>query len=586
MQASRDRFAGGLALPPAPGPASRRADDPPDILPPDHRRRVEAEDRRPDGVARANLGDDGSRDAVPIRPDHVAMAAHRPWDAWPARCPFPLDLRAVAGALWPHDRDPSFGGSGSSVLRRSAESRRGAAVRSAVGGTGPDHRRLSVDEDGGRRTVPAGLRAVSHCRSGPTVRRAGDAIPLALLWLLVALTALGPAAMQIFVPALPAIRDGFGVATATAQLAFSLSTLAMAVTTLFAGSLSDGFGRRPVVLGGLLLFLLGTLVCLLAPDIGWLIAGRIVQAAGGATGFVLTRAMVRDLFGREDSARVIAYLTMAMVVAPMLAPALGGWLTDTYGWRAIFVAGMAAGLQVSTATVLGLPETSGRVATPGPGTGMLATMRHLLGLARFRGYALQGACSMALFFAFLAGAPFFVVETLGEQASAYGLAFILVSASFMAGNGTTARLTPHVGLDRMIAFGSWTVLLAVGCALVWHLVAEWSLLALFLPMAIAAFAQGLAMPNAQAGAVGVDPRAAGAASGLAGFLQMAAAAACAQLVGSLPHGTPWPMLAVMLACAVGMVAPSGTERAALAPGANMFSVRLARREDFGTGAIS
>lgn len=376
-------------------------------------------------------------------------------------------------------------------------------------------------------------------------------VPFALLWLLVGLTALGPAAMQIFVPALPAIRDAFGVATATVQLAFSLSTLAMAVTTLFAGALSDRFGRRPVVLGGLAVYLLGTLLCFLAPGIGWLVAGRIVQAAGGATGFVLTRAIVRDLWGREESARVIAWLTMAMVVAPMLAPAFGGLLTDLYGWRAIFAAGGIAGLLVAAATAFGLPETGARSSSAGSGTA--TAMLQLLRLRRFRGYALQGAFSMSLFFSFLAGAPFFVVEVLGEPASTYGFAFMAISASFMAGNGTTARLTPRFGLDRMILLGSCLVSAAVGGGLLWMLLGGWSLAALFLPMSLAAFAQGLAMPNAQAGAVSVDPRAAGAASGLAGFLQMAAAAGCAQLVGSLPHGTPWPMLAVMAVCAAGMV---------------------------------
>ena len=141
----------------------------------------------------------------------------------------------------------------------------------------------------------------------------GTSAGTGFLLLLVALTALGPTAMQIFIPALPAVRDAFASSTAVVQLTFSLSTLAMAASTLVAGSLADRFGRRPVILGGLGLFLAGTSIAFAAGSIPQLVLGRTLQAAGGATGFVLTRTIVRDLFGREDTARIIAYLTMPMV---------------------------------------------------------------------------------------------------------------------------------------------------------------------------------------------------------------------------------------------------------------------------------
>ena len=160
---------------------------------------------------------------------------------------------------------------------------------------------------------------------------------------LVLATALGPFAMQVFLPALPAIQEDFGVRAATAQLAFSLSALAIAVATLFYGPLSDRFGRRPALIGGLLVYLAGSLLCALAPTITLLIVGRVVQAAGGCAGIVLSRAIVRDLYGRDESAAMLAYITMAMVAAPMMAPVLGGLLTDLAGWRSVFLAGVGAG---------------------------------------------------------------------------------------------------------------------------------------------------------------------------------------------------------------------------------------------------
>ncbi len=394
----------------------------------------------------------------------------------------------------------------------------------------------------------------------------GERVPAAaagagFLLLLVVLTALGPTAMQIFIPALPAVRDAFASSTAVVQLTFSLSTLAMAASTLVAGSLADRFGRRPVILGGLGLFLAGTSIAFAAGSIPQLVLGRTLQAAGGATGFVLTRTIVRDLFGREDTARIIAYLTMGMVVAPMFAPAVGGLLTDLYGWRSVFAVGAAAGLLVLVAVLRRLPETH-RFERPVDGPrAMAANMLRLLRIRAFQGYALTGGFSMSLFFSFLGGAPFVTVEVLGHPASVYGLVFIIVSLSFMGGNFLAAHLSGRIGLDRMIRIGSATVLLVAAASLPLMAWAGWNLVTLFGPMAVIAFAQGTALPNVQAGAVSVDPRVAGAASGLAGFIQMTMAALAVQVVGSVQDGTPYPTLIAMLICALGMMAASLRTRA-------------------------
>jgi DHA1 family bicyclomycin/chloramphenicol resistance-like MFS transporter len=364
----------------------------------------------------------------------------------------------------------------------------------------------------------------------------------------VAATALGPFAMQVFLPALPAIQEDFAVGAATAQLVFSLSAFAIAVATLFYGPLSDRIGRRPALLGGLVVYLLGSLACALAPSILTLILGRIVQAAGGCAGIVLTRAIVRDLYEREQAATMLAYITMAMVTAPMLAPALGGLLTDLSGWRSVFVAGVVVGVLILLAARAELAETAPNIGRPqamGDRAGYLTFLRSPL----FMGYALQGAFSIATFFAFLAAAPFLMVQVMGRPASEYGLMFILVSAAFMAGNFTTARLTRHYGGDRMILLGSLGSLAGVLLLLGLMLAGWWSPWAVILPTSLSAFAQGLAVPNTQAAFVGIDPQAAGTASGLGGFLQMGVAAVVAQVVGSIQDGTPYPMSLGMTFCA-------------------------------------
>lgn len=386
--------------------------------------------------------------------------------------------------------------------------------------------------------------------------------------LLVGLSALAPFSLQIFLPALPAIQTGFGVTAGIAQLVLSLSILASAFATLAYGPWSDRFGRRPVLLAGLAAFVAGSVLCAFAPTIGTLIAGRVIQSIGAAAGMVLARAIVRDLHDRERSASVIAYLTTAMVIAPMLAPTLGAVLVDVAHWRAIFALVAVLGLVLGWQTRRRLIETRAGEVPGGIGwRALFAGARRLLATPAFLAYALQSTFAIAVFFAFISGAPYFMIDVLDRPATEYGLYFILVSAGFMAGNLVAARITAGVGLDRMIVIGSALALAATLLALALLGAGHWVPLALFGPMLAGAFANGLTVPNAQAGAVSVDPALAGTASGVAGFLQMFAAALVSQAVGGLQNGTPYPMIGFMTGCALfsflGFVLPWRRARRAL-----------------------
>jgi MFS transporter, DHA1 family, multidrug resistance protein len=372
---------------------------------------------------------------------------------------------------------------------------------------------------------------------------------LRFILVLVVATAIGPMAMQIFLPALPIIQSGFGVSAAAAQLAFSLSAFAMAVATLFYGPVSDRFGRRPTMIGGLLVFLFGSYLCVVAGSITTLVLGRVVQAAGGCVGMVLSRAVIRDVYDRDRSATMIAYVTMAMVVAPTVSPAIGGILTEAVSWRAVFLFGGLLGLLALIAVCLDMRETApaiGRAANLGD---MLRGFSVLLRSRLFLGYAGHAAFSIAVFFGFLAAAPYVMITVFGRPPSEYGLYFIATSAAFMGGNFVAARLTRRVGLDRMVVAGSVGSLLASAAALLLALAGFWNPLALFIPMSLGAFAQGMAIPNTQAAVVSVAPHLAGSASGLAGFAQMTIAAIAAQIIGSIQDGTPYPMTIGMTLCA-------------------------------------
>ncbi len=374
------------------------------------------------------------------------------------------------------------------------------------------------------------------------------------LLILVAVTAVQPLAMQMFVPSLPAIAADFGVPAGVAQLAFSLSILSMAATTLIYGPVSDRLGRRPVVLAGFALFLLGSLVCALAPTVEILIAGRVLQAVGGAAGMVLSRAIVRDIYDRDGAARAIAYITMAMVSAPMVAPVIGGVLTDWLGWRWIFWTAGLFGALVALVVYRFLTETLTVKPQPVSPAAMLRDCLRLLAIPAFSGYTFQAAFSMSVFFAFMAGAPYVMVDVMGRPATEFGLYFIPIAACYMVGNFAAARLSQRVGLDRMIVIGTLLALAAIAIIVALFLAGYWEPWALFGPFGIASIGNGLSMPNAQAGAVSVDPKVAGTASGLSTAVQLTMSALAAQAVGTMTNGTPYPTVGLMGGCALAALA--------------------------------
>ena len=159
--------------------------------------------------------------------------------------------------------------------------------------------------------------------------------PLAIL---VAVSALQPFALNVLAPATPGLSRALGVDYATVQLTLTIYLVTVAVTQLFVGPISDRIGRRPCILAGAVLFLAGSILGAFAPNIETLLVARAIQAAGGGTCFALARAVVRDTASKDESASLIGYITMAMVVSPMIAPLFGGFLDARFGWRAIFVA--------------------------------------------------------------------------------------------------------------------------------------------------------------------------------------------------------------------------------------------------------
>jgi DHA1 family bicyclomycin/chloramphenicol resistance-like MFS transporter len=376
------------------------------------------------------------------------------------------------------------------------------------------------------------------------------------LAVLVLVTALGPLSMQMFVPSLEAIRADFGVGAGIAWMALTLPMAAIGIATLLFGPISDRVGRKPVLVAGVVVFCLGSVLGILAADIVLVIGGRVLQAAGASAGIVLARAIARDLYGFEDSVRVISYLTMAMIVAPMLAPAAGGFLHDAFGWRSIFYVMAAIGLAVLPALTWGLYETL-KQKVSGGWRELAGGTRALITTRRFLGYALLSTASMCVFFSFLAAAPYLMNGVLKRPVSEYGVWFMSITGVFVLGTFTSTRLLARCGPDRLIAMGTLLTVPVLAATIPIYLHIELSPALLFIPASVASFLQGFIIPNCQACAINVNPRLAGTASGLTGFAQMAVAALVAQTVGQLADGTIWPMAIFMLlsACAGVLILP-------------------------------
>ncbi len=356
-------------------------------------------------------------------------------------------------------------------------------------------------------------------------------VPRPKLAILVAITAVGPMALNIYIPSMPSIQQLFASDYATVQLTLTLYLVATAIAQLVVGPLSDRFGRRPVVLLGMTLFTLASGAALIATSIGQLIIIRMLQAIGACTGIALSRAMVRDIHPQDAAASQMAYIMMAMVVAPMLAPALGGYLEVLYDWRASFIVLTAVGGLVTVWAWYALHETHFQLRPlPGP-VGFIGNYVRLMQVPVFVSYAMTLAFSSGMFFAFLAGAPYIMINLMERSPGEYGLFFIMISLGYMSGNFVAGRLSRRLGTERMMivgcSLGVSGALLLVSFSGVLHP------LALFGPMVIITFSNGLTMPNATAGAVGAKPGMFGTASGLVGFLQLATGALMTIIVGLL-----------------------------------------------------
>ncbi len=347
---------------------------------------------------------------------------------------------------------------------------------------------------------------------------------------LILMPGLAALAQNVFLPSLPAMAAQFGVSYALMQLSVSLYLVMTALVQLFIGPLSDRFGRRPVLLWAIGIFVLATLGTLMAPDYQTFILCRMLQAIIAAS-FALSRAVVRDMVPVDQAASMIAYVTMGMSLVPMVGPVIGGLLDNAFGWQASFWLLAVVGVVVFALVYRDLGETATHRSASF--AEQVRAYPELLRSQRFWGYCLSSAFASGAFFAFLGGAPFVGATVYGLSPTTVGFFFACPALGYLIGNFLSGRYSMRVGINRMIVLGA--VVATVGLVVLLVLEAFGLSSAIVFPVLMIpmGMGNGLLLPSANAGMLSVRPGLAGSAAGLGAAITIAGGAALSVLAGVL-----------------------------------------------------
>ncbi|NBA97548.1 Bcr/CflA family multidrug efflux MFS transporter [Pseudomonas sp. R5(2019)] len=375
--------------------------------------------------------------------------------------------------------------------------------------------------------------------------------PERLIVLLAALVAFAPLSIDTYLPSLPMIASDLGADPASVQMTIGVFLAGLCLGMLFYGPLSDRYGRRPLLLGGMVLYLMATVGCMLASDIQQLIVWRFFQALGGAAASVLARAIVRDLFPLNDAARVLSLMHLVTMLATLVAPLVGSFLMMIEGWRTIFVGLLAFAALCLLASALRIQETHAADSRGRSLGAAFGAYWQIVRQPRALGYIGCMGLSFGGMFAFITASPFVYMAYFGVSPQAYGWLFGLNIGGVILVTLLNARIVQRAGPLRMLGWGataaglSGALLLAVGISGVGGLAAVVACVIVYVSVT------GLLGANCVASLLALYPRQAGAAAGLAVACQFALGAGFSALVSAAADGTPLPMCAAIAAAGLG-----------------------------------
>ncbi|MEM9434861.1 MAG: multidrug effflux MFS transporter [Pseudomonadota bacterium] len=365
------------------------------------------------------------------------------------------------------------------------------------------------------------------------------------MFTLILLAGVSAMSMSVFLPSLPRMTTFFDTDYAIMQLAVSAYLACTALIQVFVGPLSDKFGRRPVVLGSLGIFVLSTIGCYFSTSVEMFLGFRMLQAAV-AVGMVTSRAIVRDMVPQDEAASMIGYVTMGMALVPMFAPMIGGALDQAFGWHAVFIFMALFGTALAILCYFDQGET---ISSKGLSFREQARQYpELFASRRFWGYVFAAAFSSGAFFAFLGGAPFVATELYGLAPDLAGVFFGVPALGYAAGNFISGRYSVRFGINPMIVAGAAILTFGMAMSLITSYAGLGSNLQFFGFCIFVGLGNGLVLPNSTAGMLSVRPHLAGTASGIGGAIMIGGGAALSSIAASrlsISSGT-YPLQWIML----------------------------------------
>jgi MFS transporter, DHA1 family, multidrug resistance protein len=369
------------------------------------------------------------------------------------------------------------------------------------------------------------------------------------IFTLILLTGLGALSLNMFLPSLPRMADHFATDYTLMQLSVALYLAVNAGLQILIGPISDRFGRRPVLLWGVGLFLVATIGCIFAPNIETFLIFRMLQAVVVA-GLVLGRAVVRDMYPADQAASQIGYVTMGMAVAQMIGPAIGGVLDEAFGWQSNFWLLFGLGALVLWLTWRDLGETAR--ASSSSFAAQFRQYPELLTSRRFWGYCLASAFASGAFFAYLGGAPYVGSVVFGLSPAEVGLYFGAPALGYFFGNWVSGRYSVRMGINAMVLVGAIVSAAGLVMSIILFLLGFKTALVFFGFMTFVGFGNGMVMPNATSGMLSVRPHLAGTASGLGGAIMVGGGAALSALAGVMLTASQgaYPLLWLMLSASI------------------------------------
>lgn len=370
------------------------------------------------------------------------------------------------------------------------------------------------------------------------------------LFLLMLVVCLPRVTIDAYLPSLPAMADALHGTDAQLQLTLTLYMVGYALSMLVSGPLSDRYGRRPVLIGGLCIYVVASVACALATSIPAIVCARIFKALGGCSGTVIGRVIVRERFPTAMQATMLSRISAGMALSPVIAPLAGSAVAEWLGWRGVF-AWLAAGGIVAMAMVLRhLPETRESATRPEPGAGLLRTYGRLLSERRFLRYSLAISFVYCTYFPFIAESSTLFQRKMGVSGPGYAAIFGLTVLGYLIGSSVFRRSSGRWKADSVIASAACINLAGAVALWVGGAVAPASAAAIVVPMFFVMIAVGIAIPACQFAVMQPYTKIAGTASGLFFFIQMAIAAACGGVLAWLSDGTVRPMIAVTVCSSV------------------------------------